>query len=279
MVEDKDITPVGKPAPEPEPTETPAEPAEATPEKEPKEELLAGKFKTTEDLVKGYENSEELRGRQGNELGEARSNAARLEAENRLLKEQQASTPPAAQPAEELDYQAQKRELRRMRDDGELTIDEYEDARDELAAQMGADAAMLQVREAQVEANTEALMNQFVAANPDYLELQKSGALDDFMEANPLYRGDPIGAYPWVKLAVERADYEAKMAYIETAAAEGGRAEAERIAAGAANATQVLPASGKTIREVNVPTKPMTRRQRTESMMGAVEAERARKRE
>lgn len=278
MVDDKDISPVGKPVAEPEPTpETPAEPAEATPV-EPEEALLAGKFKTAEDLAKGYENSEALRDRMGNELGETRSRIATLEAEIRL-REQQASAPPATAPAEELDYQAQKQELRRMRDAGEINMDEYEDASDAIAARMGADMAMLQVREAQVEANTEALMNQFVSDNPDFLEFQRSGALDQFMEANPLYRGDPIGAFPYVKLAVERADYEAKMAYIEAVATEKGRKEAERIAAGAANATQVLPASGKTIREVNVPTKPRTRAETTASMMGAIEAERARKRE
>jgi hypothetical protein len=274
MTDAKDISPVGKPAAAPEPTETPAEPAEATPEVKPEEELLAGKFKTTEDLAEGYKNSEELRGRQGNELGETRAENAALKAQIQLLTDQMRAPAVAEQPAEELDYQAQKRELRRMRDAGEMGIDEYEDARDDLAAQMGADTAMLQVREAQVEANTEALMNQFIADNPDFLEYQKSGVLDEFMESNPLYRGDPIGAYPWVKAAAERTDYEAKMAYIEQVAAEKGRAEAERIAAGAANATQVLPSSGATIREVNTPAKPMTRTQRTASMMDAIERSR-----
>lgn len=192
--------------------------------------------------------------------------------------EQRAENPAPAKD-EQVDFQSQLTSLAGQVKEGDLSVDEGFVQVAQLSASMGASQAIDKINQQQVQQTRTNSQNQFLKDNPDFEELQKSGALKEVGESLPGFHDD-VSAYYALK-AQQNAES------IETARQEGieaGKTEAAKVAAGANNTDKVVttPGAGMGAAEggqggqqsTGQPLSPAAQRQ---SMMDAIKAHRAAK--
>jgi predicted RNA-binding protein YlqC (UPF0109 family) len=203
-------------SPEPEVAEVIAEAPAPEPEKqEPKADDQATR------LEKMLQASQSMIGKQGSEIGALR---AKLE---------EMSRPPAGPSDDE-----QLSRLYQAMDSGEIDI--AEGMRQALAinSKLTASKVMSQLQQQQQQGEVTKVQEKFLRDNPDYEKVLESGALDPYLEADPL--ADHYTAYHKLK-ADERVaeitkEYEAKIL--------AAKEEGAKLAKGAESAGKVLGKQG-----------------------------------
>ena len=247
-MEKQDVIPAGsQPLKDEETTvETPPEP-EAAPEPEGK---LLGKFESPEDMAAGYSELEKVLGRQSAELSQLRQQA-----------EKQAPAPAQEQEPPQ-DFVGARGVIEKQIEEGELSISEGLTKLSALTQQ----ETEFQLEEKfaaydEKRAATEQYDN-FVGANPDFLEYEQQGALNEEMAANPMH--DKFSAYYAVKAKVDTAS-----------AYEKGKEEALKLAKGADGTKSVLSKPGVTAREPVKPQKGLSDSDKVSGMMAALAAARS----
>ena len=206
-----------------------AMPPEPKPEPEPEPVKYAGKFESPDELASAYSELEKKLGEQGQELGTQR-------AMNQTLLQQlqqgqgQAKTPPTEPEAEAIDYDAQMQELMNAVEEGDLSIGEALMKSAQLSAQIAERNALSKYEEINNQRTLQQTQQHFLEANPDFLALQQTGALDSVKKQFPGLHDD-FSAYYALK-----ADHAAQQA--------AQKQETARIAQGDVRTEKVLQKPG-----------------------------------
>lgn len=247
----------------------PSEPVTPPPEEpssgEGKEDMILGKFKSVDDLIKSYQDLEREHGRLGGEVGTLRKQTELQQKQAELLLNQMASLKQGAGNEPPLktgspDFDQQLADLKTKVESGDIDISEA------LAQTVGLTSAKAEmvareaVKRAREEERATSVRDQFLKNNPDFFELQSAGVLQSIKDENPMH--DDFSAYHEYKLRETLANIEAE----RKAAYEKGMAEAAKLAQGAEAAGRV---SGKTGAAVRAPTgtKPLSEGERIQGML------------
>lgn len=213
-------------------------------EAETKEEakLYAGKFKSPEDLEKSYSELERMKGEQGSEIGNLRK-----EKEFLMSQIQQMQTQNKQAPAEDTDkaadIQAQLAEISQLVEDGEMTIGEGMVKSAQISAQMAQENALQGVQAMQQQQALDNSKQSFAEQNPDFFELQQSGALEEVKNSLPGFHDD-VSAYYAKKATDTQTAMEAAVAAAKAEGMELGKAEGMKLATGDKNTQKVLQKPG-----------------------------------
>lgn len=194
-------------------------------------------YGSPEELAKAYTSLEKKLGSQGSEVGELRKQNQLLMRQMEQALDKQKATE-TQQQAPKTDYEALMADIKTKVDSGDLSIEEALFQSNQITAQMAEERALskaeqfmsqqLQQRDAQ------SIQKDFLKENPDFLELQQSGALEQVKASNPLH--DDLSAYYAL---------QAQQAY------ERGKMEQAALKEGAARTDKVLTKPGSTIRQEN----------------------------
>jgi hypothetical protein len=166
-IDNQEVMPAGAMPPEPKPA----------PEPEQEPVRYAGKFESPEELASAYSELEKKLGEQGQELGTQREMARTL-MEQLQQTSGQAKTPPTEPEAEAIDYDAQMQELMSAVEEGDLSIGEALMKSSQLSAQMAERNALSKYDEISRQKALQQTQQQFYQANPDFEQVQASGALE-----------------------------------------------------------------------------------------------------
>lgn len=222
-----------------------------------------GKYNSADDLEKGYG---ELKGKidgQGREVGS-------LRAENKSLKTQIEKNITEASKREEsaknapppTDYEKLQGELAASYENGDIDFNKYARESQSLTAKAVQSQAQEQMDEVLgqateqfnntlAERDNNAVVSEFHKTNPDFADMEASGALDDMIVKNPMH--DKFSAYWEMKASQAKAD---------------GMQEQARIEEGSKPAGKVLSDPGTAMQ---TPTKkPVTEAERKASMSAAI---------
>ena len=213
--------------------EAPVEPEEETTETEetPEEEKKV-------DWEDRYKNLEKKHGEHSNELGNLRK-------ENRKLSEQIAAMQKPAETAPGPMTPDQK--LLQIKDkvrDGELSWEDGLVEASSLAAQIGATKAQQQFQQELGNRDAKQNAQRFLEKNPDFLDLQASGKLDEMMTREPGIIQDEVAAY-----------YAYKALNGEEVGYNRAKEELAKLAESEQKTKTVLKKPGSSIRQTN--TKPL----------------------
>jgi len=207
----------------PEPEQEPEVDESVEPEK------LLGKFNSVDDLTAAYKELESKIGQQGSELGS-------MKQMNQMLLEQmqqsqaQANTPATEVEKDDFDYESQMAEIQNAVNEGDLSVDQAIAKASELSAEKATRSAMTQYQAAEAKKAQEQAQQRFLDENPDFLEMQKTGALEPIKQALPGLHDD-FSAYYAMKAQ-------------QAAAAAQEKQNIDRIATGDQRAAKVLQAPG-----------------------------------
>lgn len=143
--------------------EEPGQPEETEEEKE--ERLLAGKFKSTEELEKAYQNIEKEKSRQGNELGELRSKV------DQLIGAQQANQQtPQQEESKEEDFW----------DNPEKYIQQK--------VQEQTNPKVEQIEQQLTQQNAEKAKQQLLSRHEDAFDIYQDSGFQEWIQARPAYQ-------------------------------------------------------------------------------------------
>ena len=222
------------------------------------EKLLAGKFKTPEELEQSYTALEQKLGEQGEEVGNLRKQTQFLT--EQLESGKQAAQDEGGEVGE--DYNAKLQDIQNQIEEGDLSISEGLAKTSEITAAMAADQAMTKFQETQQQQTVEASRQKFSEENPDFFELQQKGALDKVKSQYPGLHDD-FSAYFQLK-----ADQQAQQAY------ERGKQEMAKIAEGDKGTQKVLPGEGSDpqMQEIGDNKKPLGEADFKESMLSKLKS-------
>jgi len=228
--------------------QTPPEP-ETAPEPQ---ELIAGKFKSQDDLVNAYSHLEKKLGEQSSEVGDLRK-------QTQILTEQLSKSAPQekARPEPTTDYEKELSTIYKALEDGDFSVEEALQKSNALTAQM-VEAGTLSKAEARMQEilqsrDAQTVQGQFHKENPDFKELQQNGKLEEIKQTNPMHD-----------------DFSAYYAYKANIAKEEGRIQAQQLAAEETKTSKVLSKPGEMIRRKNKSNKPPTETELRESMLSAL---------
>ena len=217
---DKDVKPAG------------SMPPEAEAEVQEEEQPILGKFKSADDLASAYTELEKKMGEQGNELGSLKEMNSKL-----LEKMTQPDNEDEEQEQEEtVDYQSQIQELQNSVEEGDLSIGEALAKVSELTAEKATQSAISKYQEMSAQQQQQATQEKFLETNPDFIELQKTGALNEVKKTLPGMHDD-FSAY-----------FALKAQQAQAAAKE--QQETERIAQGAERTNKVLQNPGTSSKNI-----------------------------
>ena len=203
----------------------------ATPAAEPgkDEELILGKYKSSEDLEKAYTELEKKHGTQGQELGTLRGEVAQHRAtQAEAEKAEKDKQPPAT------DYEAKLNEIYDKLEAGDISVTEAVKQSNSLTAEMTMASAI-----AESDKRTQALLldkdaetaeSDWHTQHPDYNEVVASGVLQPYIDKNPILVDETVAYF----------QYKAEQSF------EDGKLEAEKIAKGAELADTVVKEPGAT---------------------------------
>jgi len=256
MSEEAEKIPYGAMVPEKETPELP--PEEENQPEQPEERLYAGKYKTVEDLEKGYKEF----GKTANEVGELRK-------QNQTLAQQMEELKKTASAREEkardlpppTDYEKMLRDVAKKYDEGEITYEQSLLETNKLTREWTKaeaeqeKAALLEQARSEVlgilsQKDTEVAVNQWHDKNPDFRALQESGELERLKAEDPVL--DDLSAYYKMQAAKAR---------------EEGKAEAMRLAAGSQKAGKVIADPGTSMQQPRQSNKPMSENEIKSSML------------
>jgi len=248
---------------EEEPKEDPKQ-EEAALEEEPKEEkLYAGKFKSPEDMEKSYSELESKLGEQGSRLGES-------EKQNSVLSSQlEKSQKEPAKEEPKTDFDAMLADVASQMEEGDLSISEGLTKSAQISAQMGAAQAVDGVRQDQERRVVEGSKAQFAEQNPDFFEMQQSGALEEIKSSLPGFHDD-VSAFFAHKEQLTKATFEEQMEATRVKAFDEGKAEMAKLADGDKNTQKVLQ-GGKQANEIGRKTGPLNKSELRDSGLAALQ--------
>lgn len=199
---------------------------------EPEEqEMLLGKFRNPEEMAASYSELEKKLGQQGQEVGT-------LKQMNQMMLEQmqqynaQAKTPPTQDEAQAqaVDYDSQLKQLSEAVETGDLSIGEALIQANAIAKDQATQQALSEYEKLNQKRSLENTKSQFLKNNPDFTELQKSGALEHVKEELPGLHDD-FSAYYALKAQQAQQAVAAKQ-------------EVKRISKGDARTEKVLQKPG-----------------------------------
>lgn len=251
--DNKDVIPAGSPVPEKSgeadvsaAQDTPAPVEDPKLQDKPNDEMTS--------LKEQLANAEKLIGRQGKELGELRN-------EYKALSE---SAQKAADASNDPGYDTRLAEIQSQVDNGDIDFGQALSLTAQLSAEMGAAQAANEFKGQMQRTKEQEVQAKFLQDNPDFTELDQSGALDEIMAGNPMH--DKFSAY----FELKAKQTETKMAEaIEAARKEGEQQGAkEREAAGKAEG--VLGKKGSGVRDKTQRTSYKNAAERKQAMIEAL---------
>lgn len=236
------------------PVEEPrAEESEEQPEEEPKaetkeEKLLAGKFKTAEDLEKSYSELEKKMGEQGNKLGEYEKEKSVL---MRQLEQMQEKTREAApeDTGKAEDLNAKLQEISRAVEEGEISISEGMVQTASITSQMAQENTLKSVEERAQQETLATSQAKFAEENADFFETQQSGELEAIKQQYPGFHDD-VSAYFAKKAMDSQSALESAVEAARNEGFEAGKAEMAKLADGDKNTRKVLQTPGGTAKSI-----------------------------
>ncbi|OPY82497.1 MAG: hypothetical protein A4E65_00797 [Syntrophorhabdus sp. PtaU1.Bin153] len=225
--------------------------------------------KTTDDLIKMYQDLEKDHGRIGKEVGDLRKQNDIQTKQTELLLNQLSSltqerSKTSSQQAPDFDQRIA--DLRTAVESGEMDIGEAFAQTVALTTERAGAIATEAVKRARQEDNATAAKDRFLKDNPDFPELQQSGKLAEIRTENPMH--DDFSAYYEYKRreALSTADARVKEAY------DKGIAEGGKLAQGAEAAGRVSGKSGASVRTPPSTGKPVTDAEKVSGMLGVLKS-------
>jgi len=245
-----DAIPAGSQPPQEEITETKAD---NTSDNAKESEKLLGKFNSPEEMAASYKELEGTLGRQGSELSNLRKQVEAMNEDRAVVETETGQQMP--------DFAEMTALIETKVEEGELSVSEgmaqmAEITQQQTAAQMEEKFAAYDEKR-----SAEGQYEKFINDNPDFLEMEESGALEEVMRQNPMH--DKFSAFYAVKAKAE-----------SDAAYERGKEEALKIAKGADGTRSVLSKPGSSSRDIPKPQKGMNDSERVSGMMAALAAAR-----
>jgi hypothetical protein len=205
-----------------------AEPVET--QEQAEQELLLGKFKSSDELANAYKELENKFGSQGSEVGNLRKQNEQL---MQFLSSQQAQQ---GQPAgaKENDWDSQLGAIKSAVESGDMDISEALTKTAEITAAKAAGLFESKIQEYDKNKQAEEMQKQFLTKHPDFGQLNQQGVLDQYIADNPVL--DRISAYYAYK--ADTASQEAQRKF------EEGKSEGQKFAATADGQRKVLSKPG-----------------------------------
>ena len=202
-------------------------------------------FESLDDLLSDYDtvktSVDELKGlkdRMGNELGELRSEAVRLQGMVEAF--QQTGTGSGEGAGEKLPSRA---EVDRQFNDGEITFSQAMDMRDRILQAEIQNAVKQTEENIRSSLDEEARINQFINDNPGYVEAFNAGKLDDYMRQG-LHASEAYLKYVAESKESRIAELEAEINKIKEQAQQEGIQKGVALEQGKQNAGRVLDGGG-----------------------------------
>ncbi|MCK5581915.1 MAG: hypothetical protein KAJ18_11660 [Candidatus Omnitrophica bacterium] len=234
--------------------------AEAAAEKEPVT-FGGGKFNTLEELEEGFANSQKLNGKQGQELGDARKQV------DTLTKQFEKK----AEPTETVDtFDNQIAEINKQVEDGDLSYTEGLAKMAVVTTERATGDAIKGVQEFQTQQQADTSKAAFLSNNPEFEQLQASGALNEIKNTLPGLHDD-FSAFHAYQAGQAIVDVDTKIATAKAEGIEEGKAEMAKIATGDTNTQKVLSTPGSAI-DVGKGDKPKTKQELRDSGLAAFNA-------
>lgn len=223
--------------------------------------------KTTDDLIKMYQDLEKDHGRIGKEVGDLRKQTDIQTKQTELLLNQLSSLSqergkPSGQQAPDFDQRIA--DLKTAVESGDMDIGEAFAQTVALTTERAGAIATEAVKRARQEENATAAKDRFLKDNPDFPELQQSGELAKIRAENPMH--DDFSAYHEYKRreALSTLDARVKEAF------DKGIAEGGKLAQGAEAAGRVSGKSGASVRTPTSAGKPVTDAEKVSGMLGVL---------
>lgn len=184
------------------------------------EKVYAGKYKTPEELESAYKEAESKIGSQGSAVGELRKTNEALVAQMNAMKAEM-NKPTKVEPQN--DYEQQLANVMEQMEAGELSIEQAIKATNQLTAQQVTKDAVAKsqayFQEQLKTQKAEAVQQEFMKNNPDFMRLQQEGTLEAIKKQNPMhdefsafYEWKAIQAESKFKTGLAQADEEAQAA-------------------------------------------------------------------
>jgi len=210
-------------------------------------EELVGQYqelmKKHEALEKQLQDSQSHIGRRDNELGQLRNQIQQLEGTLQDYNEEISSR------SQQSGWSSSEEEIQRLMNDGEFTR-AYEIMQRDMSAQ-AENLASEKANEAINEFQSRMMYDQFMREHPDYAEMTQTGVLQDFMQSNPVYAGDPIAAYNALKVQQLQATMEERVAEAQAAGKEEGKSEIQALAEGSQAQSKTITEPGSSAQNLS----------------------------
>ena len=204
-----------------------------------------GRFKSPEDLERGYGELEKKMGDQSGELGQLRASVKGLSdqvSQVTAAAQANANTPATEKAAESLADRLA--DLQAKVDSGDLSTGEgmtqAAQITAEYTAQVTSRNAAKEMMALRKDLETEKAYSAWIKENPDFEQVQSSGLLEPIKKANPLH--DDFSAYLMLKGQTEKA-----------AAFEAGKAETAKLLQGMEVTKTVLNRPGGEAAQISEP--------------------------
>lgn len=182
------------------------------------DKVYAGKYKSAEDLEKGYSELEQKLNHQGNELGQLRKQSQELIGQLAQMQQQSQNQNQTPAPNDMLKNLIDETRGLDLIDDEQAQqkfVDNISRAL-QVTAQMSKEdafnAATAKFNEILQERDSQAMTNAFLEQNPDFQELQNQGVFQAMKTKNPMH--DDFSAYHAYKaqeLAQKTAELQAQL--------------------------------------------------------------------
>jgi hypothetical protein len=221
------------------------------------------KGKETPDIIKSYQELETKHGQSAQELGALRQTVQILTDQLSKVNQAQGTTPTKE---EARDYNKEIADLASKVTSGDIDIAQALLQTAALTEEKTLTSAQKMMKEQEYRGKAEGLQKDFLAKNPDFLELDKAGAFQKVWEAEPLLYGDKVGAYH----ALKASQAKDELATTKAALAEKDRIVQEQIRQGVKVADQGLQKPGQGARTPAAPGEPKNDRERADGMMAAL---------
>ena len=209
------------------PDTAPAKPDTPVDDGKKEEKLILGKYKSAEDLAKAHTELEGKLGTQGTELGLLRNEVAQHRA-TKVEKDKKQDQPP------ETDYDKEINAIYEKLEAGDISVADALKQSNALTAEMTMAKAVAEsnkrTKDLLIDKDAEGAEKDWHTTYPDYAEVVASGQLQPYIDKNPILIDETVAYF----------QYKADQRF------EDGKAEAEKIAKGAAEADTVVKEPGVT---------------------------------
>jgi uncharacterized membrane-anchored protein YhcB (DUF1043 family) len=229
--------------------------------------LLAGKFKTVQELEKSYSELSKKIGTQGSKLGKAEEERSLLLSQLDKMSIKSQDAPKDQGKADDLEGQLSV--IAQEVEDGNLSIGDGMKKTALISAQIAQNATVEGIKKEQTQATVDQSKKTFAETNPDFFDMQQSGELEGIKNTLPGFHDD-ISAYFALKAETLQSTTQAA---VDAARLEGiglGKAEMAKIAGGDANTQKVLQSGGKSAEAIGRKTTPMKQSEIRQSGLDAL---------